>query len=327
MKRLFLIVFVLLILGVSGAYMAYVYPIDLGERVVSLTIRSGDTFGQVADTLVERGVVRSRLLLSLIARWMRLDRSLTPGRYDFTGKNSVATVLAKLAKADFVRVKVTIYEGAPIWTVAGLLAQKLPIDSAAFLRLNEDSAFLARLELPYLEGRLFPETYYIPWHTPPELIAEEMVAMFHRQTDSLWDRPAPLELTPEQVLILASIVEAEAYIPEEKPLIASVYLNRLRRGMKLQADPTVIYGLGGVDRPLTRRDLRTDTPYNTYTRHGLPPTPINSPGIEAIRAVLYPAESDYLYFVADGTGKHVFSRTNTEHNRARRRIREAAGRR
>jgi len=120
---------------------------------------------------------------------------------------------------------------------------------------------------------------------------------------------------------LASIVEAEALLAEEKPIIASVYHNRLRLRMKLDADPTVIYGLGGLDRPLLRGDLEKETPYNTYLKRGLPPTPINSPGLAAIRAVLRPAESDYLFFVADATGHHRFSRTNDEHNRTRLQIR------
>jgi len=127
-------------------------------------------------------------------------------------------------------------------------------------------------------------------------------------------------LNRAEALVLASIVEAEALLDEEKPRIASVYHNRLRRNMRLDADPTVIYGLGGLDRPLWRKDLRKDTPYNTYRRKGLPPTPINSPGVAAIRAVLSPETTDVLYFVADGTGGHRFSRTNAEHNRARQEI-------
>ncbi|MBU0984685.1 MAG: endolytic transglycosylase MltG, partial [candidate division Zixibacteria bacterium] len=129
-------------------------------------------------------------------------------------------------------------------------------------------------------------------------------------------------LSREEVIVLASIVEAEALRDDEKPRIASVYQNRLRKRMKLDADPTVIYGLGGLDRPLSRRDLKKDTPYNTYRKRGLPPTPINSPGLAAIKAVLQPETTEYLYFVADGTGYHRFSKTNAEHNRARYEIKQ-----
>jgi UPF0755 protein len=147
------------------------------------------------------------------------------------------------------------------------------------------------------------------------------VTMFRAQTDSLWPDTIYNNLSREDVITLASIVEAEALVNDEMPMIASVYHNRIRRRMKLDADPTVIYGLGGLDRPLNRRDLERPGPYNTYLNRGLPPSPINSPGLASIRAVLYPAESDYLFFVADGTGQHRFSRTNAEHNRARQEIR------
>jgi UPF0755 protein len=148
--------------------------------------------------------------------------------------------------------------------------------------------------------------------------------MFRRQVDSVWPDSICNGLSREEIVVLASIIEAEALLDSEKPAIASVYHNRLGRKMKLDADPTVIYGLGGLDRPLNRRDIERDTPYNTYRRRGLPPTPINSPGLAAIRAALYPAETEYLFFVADGTGGHRFSKTNAEHNQARREIRRSS---
>ncbi|RME19516.1 MAG: endolytic transglycosylase MltG, partial [Candidatus Zixiibacteriota bacterium] len=325
-KKLFLGLFVIVVFLIAGTYIFYAFPFDMGKRVVSVVVKPGDSFSVVADTLVARKVIHGKPLLKAVARWMHLDRSLTPGRYDFTGKNSIATVLAKLARADFVRVKLTVYEGAPIWKTAEILSRALHTDSAALVALNHDSAFLARLDLPCLEGYLFPQTYFLAWGTPLETAVEAMVAMFHQQTDSLLNGPLPGNLTREQVVTLASIIQAEALLPEEMPVISSVYHNRLRRGMKLQADPTVLYGLGDPERPLSRRDLRTDTPYNTYLHKGLPPTPINSPGLAAIQAALRPDSTSYLYFVADGTGHHVFSRTNAEHNRARRRIRRAAHR-
>ena len=299
---------------------AYYYPSDLGDRRVSVIIEPGDTFDEVADSLLEGGVVRSSIVFRTAARLMHIDRKLTPGRYDFTGRNSCRAVLRKLREADFLRVRVTVPEGSPIWRVAAILNSRVDMDSATIMRLNTDSAFLASLELPYLEGYLFPETYFFKWGIPESEALAEMVAMFRRQTDSLWPEQLPLGLTREEAVVLASIVEAETMLEEENPIVASVYSNRLKRRMKLDADPTVIYGLGGLDRPLYRKDLRKDTPYNTYRRRGLPPTPINSPSLSAIRAVLSPADTDYLYFVADGSGGHIFSRSNAEHNRARRRI-------
>ena len=324
MRKGIIIAVVLLVVILAGYFpVAYISPVDLGSRVVSVIIERGDSFSEVADELLDKGVVRSGLMLRYPARWLGIDKRLTPGRYDFTGRNSCRSVLAKLEKADFVNIRVTLYEGAPIWTAASILAERMQVDSAEVIRLNSDSLFLSGLGVPSLEGYLFPETYFFPWGTDVRTMLSEMVAMFHLQTDSLWPEEIRNDLSRNEVVILASIVEAEALFDEEKAQIASVYQNRIERRMKLDADPTVIYGLGGLDRPLNRRDLEKPSPYNTYRIRGLPPTPINSPGQAAIEAVLYPAETGYLYFVADGSGKHRFSCTNAEHNRARREIRRA----
>jgi len=329
--RLKLIAALFLMLVVVTSFLLYGYygKVNLGDRTVTVIIKEGDSFSGVAEKLLDEGVVPSRIMLSFPARFREIDRKLTPGRYDFTGRNSCQSVLDRLEHADYLRIRVTIYEGAPIWKVASILAQQMETDSAAVMALNDDSAFLASLNLPYLEGYLFPQTYFFPWGTPLRDMVGDMVAMFHSQIDTVWSSKVPNDLSIEEVVILASIVEAEAFIDDEKPAIASVYHNRIRKGMKLDADPTVIYGMGGLDRPLNKRDLRTTTPFNTYQRRGLPPTPINSPGMAAIRAALNPDTSDYLFFVADGTGRHRFSRTNAEHNRARfeikRKMRQTQG--
>jgi len=317
-----IIAVVLLVVILSGYFLiSYVVPVDLGDRVISVIIEPGDSFAGVASRLLDNGVVRSGVMLRLPARWRGIDKHLTPGRYDFTGKNSCRSVLDKLQRADFVNIRVTIYEGAPIWKVASILAERMEVDSAEIVEMNSDEELLDRLGVPSLEGYLFPQTYFWPWRTETVKMLEDMVAMFRAQTDSLWPDTIYNYLSREDVITLASIVEAEAQVNDEMPMIASVYHNRIRRRMKLDADPTVIYGLGGLDRPLNRRDLERPGPYNTYLNRGLPPSPINSPGLASIKAVLYPTESDYLFFVADGTGKHRFSRTNAEHNRARQEIR------
>jgi len=291
---------------------------------VSVIIYSGDGFSRIGHRLIDEGVVGSGLVLRYSARWRGIDRKLVPGRYDFTGKNSCRSVLDKFEQADFVNIKVTIYEGAPVWKVASVLAERMETDSAELVALNLDSSFLDSIGLPYLEGYLYPETYFFPWGADLRTIVRELINMYEVKTKDAWSEEIQSSLSHEETVILASIVQAEALVESEMPQIASVYHNRIRRGMKLDADPTVIYGLGGLDRLLDRRDLRKDTPYNTYLRKGLPPTPINSPSLAAIRATLHPAESPYLYFVADGTGRHRFSRTNAEHNRARREIRQEA---
>jgi UPF0755 protein len=317
----------LVVAVVAALYFLWSYyaTVDMGGRTVSIIIEQGDGFPEVADRLLTEGVVNSRTMLYYPARLRRIDRKLTPGRYDFTGENSCKSVLDKLEAADFVRIRLTIIEGAPIWKVASVLQQKMEVDSAALIALNTDSAFLADVDLPCLEGYLFPQTYFIPWGTPLDVIVRRMIDMYHEQVDTIWPESIPNDLSRDELITLASIVEAEARLNDEMPLIASVYHNRLRRGWKLDADPTVVYGLGGLDRPLYQKDLRESTPYNTYLHRGLPPTPINSPGLAAIQAALNPPETDYMFFVADGTGRHRFSRTNTEHNRARWEIKRMQG--
>jgi UPF0755 protein len=299
----------------------YNHQVDLGERTVTLIVEQGDSFGRIAGELVGTGVVDSKVMLKYPARWNGIDRKLTPGRYDFTGKNSCASVLGKFDRADVVKIKVTIPEGTTIWKMAGILAERMTFDSAFIVGLNHDTALLTELNVPCLEGFLFPETYYFPWGTGVTDVISEMVQMSTARIDSIWPESTPLDLDRFDIVKLASIIEAESSLNSERDRIASVYLNRLSRKMKLDADPTIIYGLGGLDRPLMRRDLRKDTPYNTYMYRGLPPTPINSPGLASIKAALNPEQTDFLFFVADNSGGHHFSRTNAEHNRAIRNIR------
>ena len=311
------------LLLIVGGWVRYTNEVDLDTKVVSLTIASGTGFGAVASQLESEGVVGSSTMLKIAARLNGVDRKLTPGRYDFTGSNSCRSVLDKLAKADFLRIKVTVPEGSTIWQTASILAKGMGVDSGAIVALNSNAEFLESRNLPYLEGYLFPETYFFAWGSSVEQMVDEMLERFRTTTDSVWPGQLPNGLSIEEVVILASIVEAEARKDDERAIIASVYTNRTLKPMKLDADPTVIYGLGGVDRKLWSNDLKRDTPYNTYLHVGFPPTPINSPGLASIKATLNPAETDYLFFVADDSGGHYFSRTLTEHNRARERIRQS----
>ncbi len=313
-----LIFLVLLIAGI--VFYWYTRPVDLGKRTETVMISKGDDLGTIAARLTNQGVIRARRALIFPAEWIGLDRKLTPGRYDFTGAVTLLSVIHKLETADFVRIKITIYEGAPIWKVAGAIARALEIDSASVWTVLHDSSLITNLGLPYLEGHLFPSTYIVPWGTPADLVVREMVAAFKSRTDSIFTNADQSGLNRYDLLKLASIIQAETRLESEQPQVSSVYRNRLKIRMRLDADPTVIYGLGGLSRPLLRSELRTATPYNTYMRYGLPPTPINSPGLPAILAALRPDTTPYLYFVADGSGGHRFSRTNDEHNRIRREI-------
>lgn len=319
------------ITGVSGliglillvGVLSYYYPVDIGNKVVTIVIKKGDNFRSVSKQLVSEGVVSSQFLLKISAVTHGLDRKLTPGRYDFTGRNSCNSVLKKLRKGDFVRIKVTIPEGSTIWETAQLLSDSMQLDKEYIITLNNDSALLSALNLPCLEGYLYPETYYLPWGCNAEEAIRLIVGQYYAISDTIWPDTIIENMSHNDIISLASIIEAETNHGDERALVSSVYHNRLRRNMKLDADPTVIYGLGGLKRPLYTKDLKKDTPFNTYIHKGLPPTPINSPGMEAIVAALYPAESEFLYFVADNSGRHLFSRTNAEHNRAREQIKRA----
>lgn len=308
---------------VGLVYLEYTATNDLGARQVEVVVQPGDRFAKVAHQLAEQGVVNSELLLRYPARLLRVDTRLIPGTYVFTGENSARSVLDKLSRGDVLQVRLTVPEGIPIWRTASILAADLELDSASLVQLNTDKPFLDSLNIPHLEGYLFPETYKFAPGVDLRTVVREMVRMFHEKTDTIWQVPTTTGLSKAETVILASIVEAETPLTEEKPVVASVYANRLKLGMSLDADPTIIYGMGGLDRPLLRVDLDTVTQYNTYRTAGLPPTPINSPGLSALSAAAHPANTGYLFFVANGTGSgaHIFSYTNEQHNTARKQAR------
>lgn len=319
-RKAILGIIILLLVLIGYGWWQFERDHDLGEEAVSIIIQKGDSFGLVARRLVDQHVVQSQRVLSIAARLNGVDKRLIPGRYDFSGEVSCRSVLERLKAGDFLRIRVTIPEGATLRQVASILSTRLEFDTMAVMELAGDSQFVRNLSIPCLEGYLFPETYFFPWGTDAKAAISETVRQFFSETESVWPDSIVLGLSRDEVIVLASIIEAETALDRERQLVASVYVNRLRRNMKLDADPTVVYGLGELDRPLNRRDLRQDTPYNTYLHRGLPPSAINSPGLASIRAALNPAETDYYYFVADQSGGHKFSRTNAEHNRARRRI-------
>ena len=221
--------------------------------------------------------------------------------------------------------EVTIPEGLNLRQTAGILRRELHIDSLEFVSLATDSQFSEGLgfSVSNLEGYLFPDTYRFSWGTSSERAAQILVEQFWKIfTDSLRRRADEIEFSTKDVVTLASMIEAEARDGDEREMISAVYHNRLKRGMLLQCDPTVIYALPELDRPLLLEDLEVDSPYNTYKYPGLPPGPICSPGEASILAALYPASVNYLYFVAKGDGTHVFSSTLREHNNAKIKIKQ-----
>jgi UPF0755 protein len=282
-----------------------------------LMVREGDSLAAVAARLERAGVIRNALVFRLRARVADLDRRLQPGEYHFTAPLGAAELLDLLATGG-VHPEVTIPEGLTVRDVAALLAREGYGSAESLLCVAADPEFLlaAGVPGPQLEGFLFPDTYRLTPVMSPSEILGVMVRRFHERFDAeRYRRAAARGMSVNEVLTLASIVEKESALATERPVIAGVFYNRLRLGMPLQSDPTVIYAIPSFNGDLTRADLVRPSAYNTYLVTGFPPGPIANPGLAAIDAVLAPADTPYLYFVSKNDGSHVFAATLPEHNR------------
>lgn len=294
-------------------------PLALPESTIDFVVPQGASMKSVAESLVAKKLVTSPLYLHIYARLQGLAPRIKAGEYRFTSAITPRQLLDKLVAGRVIQYALTVLEG---WTFQQLLeavAKHEKIEST--LKGLSDSEIMARLGKPgkHPEGRFFPDTYYFPAGTTDVDFLKRAASTLDKQLKQAWaqrEPDLPLE-TPYEALILASIIEKETAVPEEYPHVAGVFIRRLAKNMRLQADPTVIYGMGAdFDGNIRRRDLRANTPYNTYVHKGLPPTPIALPGAGALAAAVNPAPGDALYFVASGNGRHVFSRTLKEHNRA-----------
>jgi UPF0755 protein len=306
---------------------------DPAVRVV--TVSRGDTFGRVVDSLDANGIIRSRGQLEFVGRVVGGTRHLQVGRYEFPSGISNMEIIRVLTTGKGNRlIRVTVAEGLRARAQARLFAREIGTDSSRFMVLVFDSSFAQSLGIgaSNLEGYLLPETYGFHWQQDEQDVVHTLVSAFRSLfTDSLQERAKELGMTPHQVVTLASIVEGEAVLDEEREIIAGVYHNRLRRGMRLEADPTIQYLLPDSPRRVLYSDLRADNPYNTYRNSGLPPGPVGNPGSRSIMATLYPAVHSYLFFVANGRGGHWFTSTYAEHMRyvrmyRRERARSGGGR-
>ena len=294
-------------------------PIGLRDRSVEFRIVSGSSLRSAASQMREAGVDVNPGLLALLARWRGVATAIKAGSYAVNTGITPEQLLAKLARGDMTQGESTLVEG---WTFAQWRAR---LDQHPDLKHETrdlpESEIATRLGIEggRIDGWLFPDTYLFDKQSSDlELFARAHRAM-RKKLEGAWSErdPGLPYRNPHEALIMASIVEKETGRADDRALVAAVFVNRLRKGMLLQTDPTVIYGLGEkFDGNLRKRDLQADTPYNTYTRSGLPPSPIAMPGAAAIHAALHPADSDALYFVARGDGGSQFSRTLDEHNKA-----------
>jgi UPF0755 protein len=284
-----------------------------------VVIPEGSSYQQVATLLKREHLIRNRLAFILLGKSKAADRKIHPGEYDLNAAMSAEDILSKLLAGRVVLHPITIPEGFTMTQIGQLLGQLNITDMAEFQHLVRDAAFIESLDIQAtsLEGYLFPDTYHFARGTKAKEVIRTMVDGVKRVwTPDLQERAKQLNLTLHEVLTLASVVEKETGVQEERELIAAVFHNRLRRNIPLQSDPTVIYGLTAFDGNLRKRDLSNASPYNTYRFHGLPPGPIASPGAHSIRAALFPSRASYLYFVSRNDGTHHFSSSLEEHNRA-----------
>ncbi len=289
-----------------------------GQRV-RIVVYEGAGFAAVVRELESRGLVRRPWTIELFARVTGDDRRVQRGTYEFATGTPSLDILRAMVRGDVLAVLVTVPEGFNAWQVAGAF-DSAGVDSVALFATVTHAGFARELLLPgvTLEGYLFPDTYRVPFGSSPRQVAEHMVVRAGEAWDDDHERRArALGMSRHEVITLASIVEAEARVADERATIAAVYHNRLEKGMRLEADPTVAYAMGGFRGRLFYKDLEIDSPYNTYRRAGLPPGPICNPGRASIEAALNPAPGvTALYFVARGDGRHVFSTNLRDHNAA-----------
>jgi UPF0755 protein len=303
----------------AGAGWWLARPLALPASPYAFDVRQGATLRSVARELAAAGVLPSPWPLVALARLKGVDRTIKAGNYEIGAGVTLPQLLDRLTQGDVTQFALTIPEGTTFAEIRAMLATEERIAQTAATLSDVD--LMTKVGEPGMapEGWFFPDTYYFAAGTTDVELLARAHRLMRTRLDAAWARRAeglPLK-DPYEALILASIVEKETGRAADRPLIASVLLNRLRLGMRLQADPTVIYGLGSrFDGNLRKRDLEVETPYNTYVREGLPPTPISLPGQAALDAVLNPPRTSYLYFVSRGDGSSEFSDNLAAHNRA-----------
>jgi UPF0755 protein len=308
------------LLGVAGwLYLFASRPLDPPRPDYEFTVKSGASLRALSRRLADEGLLPEANSFWVLGRLLDKDKGIQAGTYRLDRALTPVEILDKLNRGDVVAVEIAFIEGTTFRQWLAQLRQHPRVKQTLAGKSAEELRALVGLPEGNPEGWLFPDTYrFAPGSPDVEILRRAHAAMKKRLAEA-WearDPEVPLK-TPYEALILASIVEKETGAAGERPLVASVFVNRLRKPMRLQTDPTVIYGLGEkFDGNIRKRDLTTDTPWNTYTRDGLPPTPIAMPGAASLAAATRPGKSDFLYFVGKGDGTHHFSRSLEEHNRA-----------
>ena len=325
-KKLAIVSIAVIILVVLAAGLSYRHlmswadhaPTSAGHEKL-FTVPPGQGLKQTARSLHQEGLISDALRFTILARLEKQDKLLKAGEYFLSTSMTPREILAQMVEGRVHLYRVTVPEGFNLVQIAKAVAAAGLDSEADFLAATRDPKLARELGInaDTLEGYLFPDTYYFPSGLDSKTIITTMVKQFRIAFKPSWEaRAKELGMSVHEVVTLASIIEKETGAPEERPLISSVFHNRLKKGMRLETDPTVIYGIPDFDGNIKRNHLETYTPYNTYKIKGLPPGPIASPGSAAIEAALFPAQTDYLYFVSKKDGTHQFSATIKEHNAA-----------
>ena len=302
-------------------YLLCLLPAGSGRIVRDVSFPTGSGIRKLAIELKSTGIIRSSWHFILVSRLRGQAHRLKAGDYRINDAMTTTEILRKLVNGDVDYRRFALPEGYSIYQAAELLEQKRLLGRDEFLKACRDPQLLGRLDIPTatVEGYLFPATYNLSRGGTAEQLVSRMTAQFEKVNTDTLSHAAAGGLSRHALVTLASMIEKEAVSPEEKPLISSVFHNRLRIGMPLQSDPTAVYGVRAFSGKVTRADIQRRSPYNTYLNPGLPPGPIGNPGAAALAAAMHPAATRYLYFVARQDGTHQFSRTLAEHNLAVRR--------
>lgn len=312
-------VFMIFVFIIFGVYNFISTPVSNAIEPVTITIKKGMSTHDIGNILYEKGIVKNAFIFRAMAKIQGLDSNLQAGNYVFTRRMSSQEIVKMLSQGQTAYNEITIPEGYTVKQIAKLIEDKKLGNKEKFIQLAKHYEIYnymkgnGQVEI-MAEGFVFPATYRLAADVTEQELLEMMVKQFDKVfDDKMRQQAANKGLSIRQVVILASLVEKEAQLDSDRPIIAGVFFNRLKNDMPLQSCATIQYILGYPKPELTVSDTQIESPYNTYINRGLPPGPIANPGIDAIKAVLYPAETDFLYFVADKNGAHHFSRTYEEH--------------
>ena len=291
--------------------------------VSKVSVITGSTLGEISEQLYEKKIISNEQMFRWAVQIMGKEKEIPVGTFQLVDTQSNYDIIKQLVYGSPELIKVRLLEGWSVKQIAAHLNEVMGFEPKEILDISKDSRFLKKhnIKASTIEGYLFPDTYLFFNGDTPRSVLHNVVSEYKKfWKDAFRNRARELNMTEHEVVTLASIIEGEAIYDKERPTISGVYHNRLNRGMRLQADPTIQYIIEDGPRRLLNRDLRIDSPYNTYKNKGLPPGPINSPGAQSLKAALYPEENEYLFFVARGDGYHTFTTNEKDHNIAKKQL-------